>query len=172
MLSRSRSPQTISVPLLSVGTGRHSSSRRDPATWASRGGFHQFHCPPSGAFHSLYPGGFFEAASPSASPLPWPSSKHPGLGSQLAPYGVGNHDAAGFASCCGPLACTFPVGRLDPTLQRADLSPRWWATTKVPWCLLRPDFHRLVIVNFRTHDACRAPQHERRSTHTYATYLD
>src|SRR5579864_6359178 len=100
-------------------------------------------------FHALYAAGFFEAAFPSASPLPWPSSKPPGLGSQLAPCGVGNIDAAGFASCCGPLACTFPVGRLDPALQRPGLPKRRRATTKVPWYLLRPDFHRLVIMSFQ-----------------------
>ena len=36
-------------------------------------------------FHALYAAGFFGAASPSSSPLPWPSTSPPGLGSQLAP---------------------------------------------------------------------------------------
>ena len=65
-------------------------------------------------FHALYAAGFFGAASPSSSPLPWPSSRPPGLGSQLAPCGVGNFGAAGFASCCGPLACTFPIRKARP----------------------------------------------------------
>src|SRR5262249_60348088 len=40
-------------------------------------------------FHALYAAGFFGAASPSASPLPWPSPRPSGLGSQLSPYGGG-----------------------------------------------------------------------------------
>src|SRR6266851_3192557 len=60
------------------------------------------------AFHALYAAGFFEAAFPSSSPLPWPSSGQTRLGSQLAPCGDNPFDAAGFASCCGPLACTLP----------------------------------------------------------------
>src|SRR6266498_2882030 len=39
-------------------------------------------------FHAPYAAGFFGAASPSASPLPWPSPTLPGLGSRLVPYGV------------------------------------------------------------------------------------
>src|SRR6478736_4792175 len=100
-------------------------------------------------FHALYAAGFFEAASPSASPLPWPSSAAPGLGAQLVSFRRGDHDAAGFASCCGPLACTFPAGRLDPALRRPGLPKRRRATTKVTWFLLWPDFHRLAIVNFQ-----------------------
>src|ERR1700730_1249625 len=101
-------------------------------------------------FHALYAAGFFGAAVPSASPLPWPSSCAPRLGSQLAPRGVGIYDAAGFASCCGPLACTFPkFGRLDPALRRPGLPKRRRAATKVTWFLLRPDLHRLVIVSFQ-----------------------
>ncbi len=103
-------------------------------------------------FHALYAAGFFRAASPSSSPLPWPSSVDPGLGSQLASFGEVSYDAAGFASCCGPLACAFPAGRLDPALRRPGLPKRRRAATKVTWFLLRPDSHRLVIVNFRTHD--------------------
>lgn len=36
-------------------------------------------------FHALYAAGFFGAASPSTSPLPWPSPSHPRLGSRLHP---------------------------------------------------------------------------------------
>src|SRR5206468_606490 len=32
----------------------------------------------------------------------------PRLGSLLAPCGENFHDAAGFASCCGPVSCTLP----------------------------------------------------------------
>ena len=38
---------------------------------------------------------------------------------------------------------------LDPALRRPDLSERRRAATKVTWFLLRPDLHRLVIVNFQ-----------------------
>src|SRR5262249_23536266 len=41
------------------------------------------------------------------------------------------------------------LGRLDPALRRPGLPKRRRATTKVPWYLLRPDFHRLVIVSFQ-----------------------
>ena len=61
----------------------------------------------------------------------------------------GDLDAAGFASCCGPLACTLPNGGLDPALRRPGLPERRRAATKVTWFLLRPDLHRLVIVNFQ-----------------------
>src|SRR5262249_60700128 len=71
-----------------------------------------------------------------------------------SPYRRGDIDAAGFASCCGLLACTFPVGRLDPALRRPGLPRRRRAATKVPWYLPWPDFHRLVIVSFQ--DARRA----------------
>ncbi len=99
--------------------------------------------------HALYAAGFFRAASPSSSPLPWPSSVDPGLGSQLAPFGEVSYDAAGFASCCGPLACTLPRRGLDPALRRPGLPERRRATTKVTWFLLWPDSHRLVIVSFQ-----------------------
>src|SRR5262245_6239700 len=59
-------------------------------------------------FHALYAAGFLGAAFPRSSPLPWPSSGHTRLGSQWAPCGDNSLDAAGFASCCGPLACTLP----------------------------------------------------------------
>src|SRR6476620_7256484 len=108
-------------------------------------------------FHALYAAGFFEAASPSASPLPWPASAAPGLGAQLVSFRRGDHDAAGFASCCGPLACTFPAGRLDPALRRPGLPKRRRATTKVTWFLLWPDFHRLVIVSFQDARAAGSP---------------
>jgi hypothetical protein len=100
-------------------------------------------------FHALYAAGFLGVAVPSSSPRPWPSSADPRLGSQLVSFRRGDHDAAGFASCCGPLACTFPHGRLDPALRRPGLPPRRRATTKVSWYLLWPDFHRLVIVSFQ-----------------------
>ena len=74
-------------------------------------------------FHALYAAGFFGVAAPSSSPLPWPSSNAPELGSQLAPRGVGNHGAAGFASCCGPLACTFPISEGSTPRFNAQVSP-------------------------------------------------
>ena len=40
-------------------------------------------------------------------------------------------------------------GGLDPALRRPGLPKRRRATTKVTWFLLRPDLHRLVIVNFQ-----------------------
>src|SRR6266849_5052313 len=59
-------------------------------------------------FHAPYAAGFFGAARPRSSPLPWPSSGYTRLGAQFAPHGAHSFDAAGFASCCGPLACTLP----------------------------------------------------------------
>src|SRR5262245_13291904 len=100
-------------------------------------------------FHALYAAGFLGAASPSSSPLSWPSSVDPGLGSQLAPFGEVSYDAPGLASCCGPLACAFPVGRLDPALRRPGLPERLRAVTKASWNFLRPDLHRLVIVSIQ-----------------------
>src|ERR1700736_4659105 len=108
-------------------------------------------------FHALYAAGFLGVATPSSSPRPWPSSAAPRLGSQLISSRRGDIDAAGFGSCCGPLACTFPFGRLDPALQRPGLPKRRRATTKVTWFLLWPDFHRLVIVSFQDARARRAP---------------
>src|SRR5436190_8587454 len=40
-------------------------------------------------------------------------------------------------------------GGLDPALRRSGLPERRRAATKVPWYLLWPDFHRLIIVNFQ-----------------------
>src|SRR5712691_3217950 len=46
----------------------------------------------------------------------------------------------------------------DPALRRPGLPERRRAATKVPWYLLWPDLHRLVIVNFRTrHSALSCP---------------
>ena len=50
-------------------------------------------------FRALYAAGFFGAASPSASPLPWPSPLRSRLGSPLSRLSAGpSFDAAGFAS--------------------------------------------------------------------------
>jgi hypothetical protein len=59
-------------------------------------------------------------------------------------------------------------GGLDPALRRSGLPERRRAATKVTWFLLRPDFHRLVIVSFQDATspgllaldlACGRPQH-------------
>ncbi len=70
------------------------------------------------------------------------------LGSPLAPRGAILDDAAGFAPCCGPLACTLPR-RARPALRRPGLPKRRRAATKVAWSLLWPDLHRLVVVSFQ-----------------------
>jgi len=70
-------------------------------------------------FRALYAAGFFGAAPPSTSPLPWPSPTSSRLGSPLSRLSAGPPlDAAGFASCCGPVVCIRP---------RADSTPRFSA---------------------------------------------
>src|SRR5215813_15147229 len=100
-------------------------------------------------FHALYAAGFFGAASPSSSPLPWPSSSPPGLGSQLAPCGGGISARQVSLHAADRWLAPSQFGRLDPALRRPGLPERRRAATKVPWYLLRPDFHRQVIVSFQ-----------------------
>ena len=68
-------------------------------------------------FRALYAAGFLGAASPRASPLPWPSPQVTRLGSRLPSHEEESLDAAGFTSCCGLVACTllrFPVEGVTP----------------------------------------------------------
>src|SRR5207249_8998431 len=61
-------------------------------------------------FHAPYAAGFFGAAPPSPSPLPWPSPLRSRLGSPLSRLSAGpSFDAADFASCYGPVSCTLPL---------------------------------------------------------------
>src|SRR3979409_1694677 len=109
-------------------------------------------------FHALYAAGFFEAASPSASPLPWPSPRLPGLGSQLAPvreWGITARQASLHAAdrWLAPSLLEGSTPRFD-----AQVSPkRRRATTKVTRFLLWPDSHRLVIVSFQDTRSLRPP---------------
>jgi hypothetical protein len=57
-------------------------------------------------------------------------------------------DAAGFASCCGPGACTLPW-RARPRASTPRSPEHRRAATKVAWPLLRPDCHRPVTVSFQ-----------------------
>ncbi len=99
-------------------------------------------------FHALYAAGFLGAASPSSSHLPWPSPRRPGLGSLLAPFGGKILDAAGFASCCGPAVCTL-LTRARPRASTPRSPHTSAGCYEGPWLLLRPDFHRQVIVDFQ-----------------------
>ncbi len=99
-------------------------------------------------FHALYAAGFFGVASPSASPLPWPSSEETGLGSQLLPYGSSLSTRQASLHAADRWLAPSQRG-LDPALRRPGLPERRRAAMKVTWFLLRPDLHRLVIVNFQ-----------------------
>src|SRR5439155_4209637 len=81
-------------------------------------------------FHALYAAGFFGAAAPSASPLPWPSPTQPRLGSS-------RRGRLRLMLRTGGLHPPLVSQRgLDPALQRPDLSVRWRAATKVAWSRL------------------------------------
>src|SRR5712692_10248324 len=58
-------------------------------------------------FHVPYATGFFGAASPSASPLPWPSPPSCQARLPVGPLRALHYDAADFALCCGLVGCTF-----------------------------------------------------------------
>src|SRR6266496_1204259 len=75
-------------------------------------------------FHAPYAGRFLGAALPGSSPLPWPSPGLPRARLLLVRPKAGTNDAAGFASCCGPLSCSprraFDAGlRPGPSPDRA-----------------------------------------------------
>src|SRR6266511_3158622 len=101
-------------------------------------------------FHVPYAAGFFGAAFPSASPLPWPSPDRARLGSRLLP--------------CGHSITTRQTSLhaadwwVAPSLKKARPHASTPGSLRTPvgcyrgtWLLLRPDFHRLVVVNLRTH---------------------
>jgi hypothetical protein len=61
--------------------------------------------------------------APGSSPLPWPSPRRTGLGSPFPPPAGGHaHDAADFASCCGPCSCS-PTRAFDAALRRRGFPP-------------------------------------------------
>ena len=117
-------------------------------------------------FRTPYAAGFLRVAPPSSSPRPRPSPITTGLGSLLASCAGKVLDAAGFTSCCGPMGCTPPLRRLDPTLRRPGLPERRRAATKAAWSLLRPVFHRQVSVSF----AGRNGTHFRETGNRLAAY--
>jgi transposase len=59
-----------------------------------------------------------------------------------------NHDAAGFASCCGPAGRPPPDWDGLPPLRRRDLARRRECCYRGPWRLPGPDSHRLAAVSF------------------------
>jgi hypothetical protein len=66
---------------------------------------------------------------------------HPVAGAEL------HHDAAGFASCCGPVICSPPhrdfVTPLRPTTSRSQPGVSYQG----PWRLPGPDLHRQAALN-------------------------
>lgn len=56
------------------------------------------------------------------------------------PRAVNIDDAAGFASCCGPVSCSTPL-RTSPLGDARGLPYRG------PWRLPGPDFHRLAALS-------------------------
>src|SRR5262245_35900665 len=72
-------------------------------------------------------------------------------GSLLAarPAGGVHHDAAGFASCCGPATCSPPRRDFVTPLRRRPLDRRREPATREPWRLPGPDFHRQAILSLR-----------------------
>src|SRR6266498_2850734 len=87
-------------------------------------------------FHAPYAGRFLGVALPGSSPLPWPSPGLPRARLLLVRPKAGTNDAAGFASCCGPLSCSprraFDAGlRPGPSPDRAaSLLPGLLAATR------------------------------------------
>ena len=101
-------------------------------------------------FHVPYAAGFFGAAFPSASPLPWPSPHRAGLGSRLLPYGhlVSTRQTSLYAADWW-VAPSFKKARSHASTPGSLRTPV--GCYRGTWLLLRPDSHRLVVVNLRTH---------------------
>src|SRR6266508_4759587 len=57
------------------------------------------------------------------------------------------NDAAGFASCCGPVSCPPRTGGGLPPPRRRDLARRRECCYWGPWRLPGPDSHRLAAVS-------------------------
>ena len=73
--------------------------------------------------------------------LPWPSPNAHRLGTLCSPPNGGSlHDAADFASRCGPISCSTPL-RPRPLDRTRRLRYRG------PWRLPGPDFHRLATAS-------------------------
>jgi hypothetical protein len=78
---------------------------------------------------------------------PWPSPSEYRLGSLLAACAVILNDAAGFASCCGPVGCPPRTGGGLPPPRHRDLARRRECCYRGPWRLPGPDSHRLAAVS-------------------------
>jgi len=78
---------------------------------------------------------------------PWPSPSEYRLGSLLAACAVILNDAAGFASCCGPVGCPPRTGGGLPPPRPRDLARRRECCYRGPWRLPGPDSHRLAAVS-------------------------
>jgi hypothetical protein len=78
---------------------------------------------------------------------PWPSPAEYRLGSLLAALAVIPDDAAGFASCCGPVSCPPRTRGGLPPPRRRDLAQRRECRYRGPWRLPGPDSHRLAAVS-------------------------
>lgn len=92
-------------------------------------------------FHAPCAGGFVGTRSRFPWCRPWPSPTLQWLGSPLPRSGGGLcDDAAGLASCCGPVGCSTPL-RTRPLGRARGLPYRG------PWPLPGPDSHRLAAVS-------------------------
>jgi hypothetical protein len=78
---------------------------------------------------------------------PWPSPSEYRLGSPLAACAVILNDAAGFASCCGPVGCPPRTGGGLPPPRHRDLARRRECCYRGPWRLPGPDSPRLAAVS-------------------------
>jgi hypothetical protein len=78
---------------------------------------------------------------------PWPSPSEYRLGSLLAACAVILNDAAGFASCCGPVGCPPRTGGGLPPPRPRALTRRRECCYRGPWRLPGPDSHRLAAVS-------------------------
>src|SRR4029450_5288379 len=78
---------------------------------------------------------------------PWPSPQEYRLGSLLAACAVILNDAAGFASCCGPVGCPPRTGGGLPPPRPRALARRRECCYRGPWRLPGPDSHRLAAVS-------------------------
>jgi hypothetical protein len=76
--------------------------------------------------------------------LPWPSPSEYRLGALLAACAVFLNDAAGFASCCGPVGCPPRTGGGLPPPRPRDLARRRECCYRGPWRLPGPDSHRPI----------------------------
>ena len=98
-------------------------------------------------FHAPYAGGFLGTRSRLSGAVHGLRHRNTGSAPSWPARAVILNDAAGFASCCGPVGCPPRTGGGLPPPRHRDLARRRKCCYRGPWRLPRPDSHRLAAVS-------------------------